>query len=268
MRRNSLSRAEQKRWDRETLRDPHAQPDKADRVEAMFDAIAPTYERFNTVASLGRDAVWRRRAVEAAEVRAGDVALDICCGTGDMVRALAQASPRRVIGVDFSTEMLALGDFAGVDVPIDLIRADALRLPLADASVDVISCAFGVRNFGDVQAGLHEMARVARAGARVIILEFATPANALLRLAHGIYCRRILPLVSALLVRDAVGAYRYLTRSIETFETTTSVERRLNDAGFGEVGIWRMNLGGVVLYRGVKGQDTRGGQWELNEGRP
>lgn len=241
-------------WDEATLRAPHAAPDKADRVEAMFDAIAPTYERVNTLTSLGRDAVWRRRAVAAAAVRADDIVLDVCCGTGDMVRAFArhEPGPALVLGVDFAAGMLAAGATTDLPVPVQLLRADALRLPLADRSVDVISCVFGVRNFADLQAGLRELARVARPGGRIVILEFATPTNALLRVAYRFYCEQILPRVARYVSGDRVGAYRYLARSIRTFETTAGMIRRLEDVGFDGVTGRRMNLGGVVLYRGVK----------------
>ncbi len=276
-------------WDRATLRDPHAQPDKAARVEAMFDAIAPTYERVNAVASLGRDAVWRRRALAAAGVRAGDVALDICCGTGDMVRALAACVPalRLVIGLDFAAQMLAAGRYAeggardtpgsglegargagqagsagkphrgtpdaGSGAPIQLIRGDALRLPLADASVDVLTCVFGVRNFADLGVGLREMYRVARPGGRVVILEFTLPERAWLRWGYRVYCERVLPLLGRLISQERVGAYEYLARSIRTFEPAAALAERLRGAGFADVTATPMNLGGVVLYRGVKG---------------
>lgn len=220
----------------------------------MFDAIAPTYERVNTLASFGRDAVWRRRAVAAADVRPGDVVLDICCGTGDMLRTFATHAPQasRLIGVDFAAQMLARGNFNGHAVPIDVIRADALQLPLADASADVITCAFGVRNFHDLQAGLNEMARVARPGAHVVILEFVTPANALLRWAHTFYSRTILRGVAALVSRDRSGAYDYLPRSIQTFDTAESMLRRLSTAGFADTTVRTMNLGGVAIYRGTR----------------
>jgi demethylmenaquinone methyltransferase/2-methoxy-6-polyprenyl-1,4-benzoquinol methylase len=241
-------------WDPEALRNPHARPDKADRVQTMFDAIAPTYERFNTAATLGRDARWRRCAVAAANVRSGDVVVDICCGTGDMMRAFAEGapSPKLIIGVDFSSGMLAHAGLGGVNTPVQLVRGDALRLPLADATADVISCAFGVRNFAVLQAGLGEFARIARSGARVVILEFATPENAVLRWAHGVYCRNVLPWLGSWISGDRSGAYRYLPRSIQTFETTRGMIRRLEGAGFSSVNARGMNFGGVVLYRGVK----------------
>ncbi len=241
-------------WDAQTLRNPHAQPDKARRVAAMFDAIAPTYERVNRLATFGRDAAWRRATVAAAGVRPADVVLDVCCGTGDMLRAFAagRPAPARLIGVDFAAGMLAAGAFATGSVPVQILRADALRLPVADAVVDVVSCAFGVRNFADVQAGLNELSRVLRPGGRLVILEFAQPSSALLRWAHGLYCETVLPWLAQVVSRDRSGAYRYLPRSIRTFESTATMVRRLEQAGLAEVRVRRMNLGGVALYRAVK----------------
>ena len=240
-------------WDDRTLRDPHAQQDKARRVRDMFDAIAPTYERVNTLATFGRDAAWRRRAVRAAQVRPGDVVLDVCCGTGDMIRAFmaGEPAPAAVVGVDFSAQMLAGGRYAPSTTPLLLCRADALRLPVRDASVDVVSCAFGVRNFQDLPAGLRELRRVLRAGGRAVILEFAPPDNALLRWGYELYCNQLLPRLGALISRDRVGAYRYLPRSIQTFDGRGAMERRLPDAGFAHVRSEAMNLGGVVLYVAV-----------------
>lgn len=238
-------------WDASSLRDPHQQVDKARRVRDMFDAIAPTYERVNAVASLGMDRRWRRRAIAAAGVRAGDVVLDLCCGTGDMVRAFAghAPAPRLVIGLDFAANMLGCGVYTGLTTPVALLRGDALRLPLADACVDVISCAFGIRNFQDLSRGFAEIARVIRPGGRVVLLEFTNPENAVLRWGHHFYTHQILPRIGRLLSRDATRAYEYLPRSIDTFETRQSIARRLEDAGF--VGIKQivMNLGSVVIHR-------------------
>lgn len=237
-------------WDRTTLRDPHARADKAVRVEAMFDAIAPTYERVNAVASLGRDASWRRRAIAAAEIRPDDVLVDVCCGTGDMLRAVAALPqpPRVILGLDFSAGMLAAGRYEGLRAPVQLVRADGLRLPLRDASVDVITCAFGVRNFQDVPAGLREMRRVLRAGGRAVILEFALPENVLIRWGYRLYCEHILPRVGAWLSRDATGAYRYLPQSIRTFQTRRELVRTLGEAGFAGVTAEALNFGSVLIY--------------------
>lgn len=241
-------------WDRDALRDPHAHADKATRVEVMFNAIAPTYERVNRLVSLGHDGGWRRAAVVAANVRASDVVLDICCGTGDMIRAFAAnlPPPRLLIGVDFASHMLAWGRYDGIQTPIQLVRADGLRLPLDDETTDVVSCAFGVRNFQDLDAGLREMHRVLRPGGRVVILEFALPENRLLRWAYRLYCERVLPHFAALISRDKTGAYRYLPGSIRTFESRDALASRLKHVGLANVTVKPLNFGGVVIYRGEK----------------
>jgi len=240
-------------WDSERLRRPHSQVDKAARVEAMFDAIAPTYECVNRVVSLGQDARWRRRAAAAADVSGGDIVLDVCCGTGDMIREFARlpVPPRLIIGVDFAARMLALGCYDGLAVPVQLCRADGLRLPVREAGVDVVSCAFGVRNFQDLEAGLREMRRVLRPGGRAVILEFALPENVLVRAGHRFYCNVILPRLAALISRDRSGAYQYLPRSIQTFERCSGMVERLRRIGFEPVTARPMNLGSVVLYRAV-----------------
>lgn len=241
-------------WDQRTLADPHAQNDKAARVEAMFDSIAPTYELVNRVTSLGQDAAWRRRAVALAQVRPGDVVLDVCCGTGDMLRAFAAANPapKQLVGVDFSGQMLAAGRYEQLLAPFQLCRADGLRLPLKNESVDIVTCAFGVRNFQNLDSGLREKHRILRSDGRCVILEFAPPENAFVRFGYRFYTERILPLVGSLLSRDRSGAYRYLPRSIHTFETRGGMEARLRDIGFVNVSSTSLNLGTVQIYRGYK----------------
>lgn len=220
----------------------------------MFDAIAPTYEKVNAVASLGQDARWRRVAVDAADVRPSDIALDICCGTGDMIRTFAAHTPppARILGLDFSRQMLAGGCYDRLGVPLQLLRGDALRLPLADASVDVISCAFGVRNFQDLADGLREMRRVLRPGGRLVVLEFAAPDNPLVRWGHQLYCNVLLPRIGRWISRDRTGAYTYLPRSINTFSRCGEMVRQIEQAGFSQVTTRKLNLGSVVVYRGVR----------------
>lgn len=240
-------------WDSDALRDPHARSDKARRVEAMFDAIAPTYERVNSVATFGMDAGWRAKTVAAADVQAHDVVLDLCCGTGDMIRAFATAPvpPRLILGVDFSAGMLACGQYGEFETPVQLVRADGQRLPLRDAGVDVVSCAFGVRNFQDLDAGLREIRRVLRPGGRAVILEFAMPENPLIRAGYRLYTGLVLPRLGAWISRDSTGAYRYLPRSIAGFERRAAMVARVSRAGFAPVSAQAMNMGSVVIYRGV-----------------
>jgi demethylmenaquinone methyltransferase/2-methoxy-6-polyprenyl-1,4-benzoquinol methylase len=244
-------------WDRAALEDPHAQANKGARLEAMFDAIAATYERVNRVVSLGRDRAWRKAAVAVSRVDTSDVVLDVCCGTGDMIRAFAAHSPPPgiIIGVDFARRMLARGVYPNIGTPIQLLRADGLRLPLRDETVSVISCAFGVRNFQDLHAGLCEMHRVLKPAGRVVILEFALPENPLFRWGYRLYCTKVLPRLAALISRDKSGAYQYLPRSIQTFERREAMAERLRRAGFAAVVATPLNLGGVVIYRGQKTPD-------------
>lgn len=237
-------------WDAAALCDPHSRADKARRVQAMFDAIAPSYERVNAIASFGQDARWRRKAVALAAPGGGDVALDICCGTGDMVRALAahRPAPRVILGLDFAARMLGAGQYDGLAAPVQLLRADGTRLPLTDGSVDVITCAFGARNFQDIDAGLMEMRRVLRSAGRAVILEFSTPENAMARWGYRLYTETILPRVAALVSGDRSGAYRYLPRSIQTFDSRAEFAARLTRTGFPHVQTTSMNFGGVVAY--------------------
>ncbi len=235
-------------WDRRRLAEPHAQTDKARRVRRMFDAIAPTYELINTVASAGRDRYWRREAVCLARLQEHDPVLDVGCGTGDLARAFAAArpSPRIVVGVDFSHEMLIRALSAGGS--IRWCQADALRLPFADETFVVVSCAFTIRNFQDLEAGLSEMYRVMRRGGRLVILEFCLPPNRLLRAAYWMYFDGLMPLAASWLSGDRTGAYRYLPRSVLSFAECAAVARQLADVGFVQVQVRRRTCGIVAVY--------------------
>lgn len=236
-------------WDDATLTDPHTVADKSARVRNMFNAIAPTYERVNSVFSLGRDAAWRRTAVKLARVQPGESVLDIACGTGDLARAFARAvtAPGRVVGCDFAHDMLRLAVGRG-DGALSWCEADALRLPFADAAFDITSCAFGVRNFQDLPAGLAEMHRVLRPAGRCVILEFAMPRRALLRRAYDFYFRRIMPGLAARMSGDRTGAYRYLPNSVVSFTQPGELEQLLRRVGFANVTVKPLTLGIVNVF--------------------
>jgi demethylmenaquinone methyltransferase/2-methoxy-6-polyprenyl-1,4-benzoquinol methylase len=241
-------------WDAGTLNDPHGQADKARRVRRMFDAIAPTYERVNRVTSAGRDRAWRRKAVELAAVRPDDCVLDVACGTGDLARAFASAGPARVVGADFSAPML---DFAAANrnpnAAIQWCRADAMALPFADGAFTIASCAFGVRNFQSLAAGLREMHRVLAPGGRIVILEFGLPRSALLRSAYRLYFRHVLPRVATFISGDSTGAYGYLPRSVETFLDANGMLAALQGAGFDHVAAHRLTFGIAVVFVAGRG---------------
>lgn len=234
-------------WDKSRLADPHRQPDKALRVRAMFDAIAPTYERVNRWLSLGRDASWRRRAVAMAAVQPSDRVLDVACGTGDFARAFAKAGPAQVVGSDFSAPMLALAA-ARPFSRAQWCRADGLALPFTDGSFDVVSCAFGIRNFQSLARGLSEFHRVLRPGGRAVILEFSIPSFQLAAGMYRLYFRNILPRLATWISGDRTGAYDYLPQSVETFLDEPALRRALAEAGFASCIARRLTAGIVTIY--------------------
>lgn len=242
-------------WTPDALESPHGTADKAHRVRCMFDAIAPTYERVNRLCSAGRDASWRRRAVQLARVKPSDRVLDVACGTGDFARAFLSGKASAVVGCDFSWEMLD----RAASRPAERLywcKADALALPFQDRSFDIVSCAFGVRNFGDLDRGLREMFRILRPGGRAVILEFTRPAFRPFRWVYELYANRIMPAVATWLSGDHDGAYRYLPRSIQTFLSAREMTERLQRVGFSHVSSNPLTMGVVTVYVAEKSQDA------------
>ncbi len=238
-------------WDEDQLSDPHALADKAARVRRMFDDIAPTYERVNTLASAGRDRAWRRETVRLAEVRPADRVLDIACGTGDLAEAFARAGARRIVGIDFASRML-LRSLGRVPGRAGWIQGDALRLPFADETFDITCCAFGVRNFQDLETGLGEMHRVLKPGGRAVILEFSMPAQPVLRGIYQFYFAKILPKLATWISGDRTGAYRYLPRSVRTFVTPAQMIELLKKVGFSSARATSRTCGIVHIVRADK----------------
>jgi demethylmenaquinone methyltransferase/2-methoxy-6-polyprenyl-1,4-benzoquinol methylase len=243
--------------DRELAGNPHANSEKADKVRRMFGAIAHAYDLNNRVHSFGRDQAWRRVAVRMAEVTPTDEVLDVACGTGDLTRAFADANPRRVVGLDFTEPMLEiartrrLGPKRSSQRIIEYVQGDALNLPYPDASFDILSIAFGIRNVADPEGALREFRRVLRPGGRLIILEFSQPRFGPLRWATNLYCDHILPHTATLISRDRSGAYHYLPRSIFTFLDRDELVAAMEGAGFGGVTQRVLTLGVCISYRGV-----------------
>ncbi len=241
------STADKAIWDEQRLADPHRQPDKARRVQAMFDRIAPTYERVNRVLSAGRDDYWRRKAVELASVRRDDRVLDIACGTGDLSRAFAAANPRRVVGSDFSAEMLTLAAARGAP-SVSWCKADAQALPFSDGAFTVAGCAFGIRNLQDLPRGLGELRRVLTPDGRLVILEFGMPTFPPIRAAYSLYFRHVLPRAARWISGDRSGAYDYLPQSVTSFLDQAGMISALRSAGFARVEARRLTFGVVTVY--------------------
>lgn len=236
---------------------PLPPPDtKATEVRRMFGAIAPRYDLLNHLLSANRDRAWRRRAVDRLIEGAppDGVYLDACAGTFDLSVELADraAFTGTVLGFDFAYPMLDAGRDKLDGRQIEPACADALRLPLPDASVSGAMVAFGVRNLADLDAGLRELARVIRPGGRVVVLEFMTPQWQPFRALYLSYFRHVLPLVGRLVSRHG-SAYAYLPASVLQFPEPDELARRMERAGFSDVR-WESMTGGIVaVHRAVRG---------------
>jgi len=247
-------------WSEGELENPHGHPDKPTKVRSMFAAIAGAYDLNNRVHSLGMDVLWRRAAVRAADVKPGDAVLDVACGTGDLTHTFAVRSPAsHVVGCDFTPRMLALArrkqrrlpQSASPRVRYDI--ADAQRLPYPDRSFDVVSMAFGIRNVADPASALRACARVLRPGGRLVILEFETPRNPLVRRFNDLYAGRVMPITATLLSGDRSGAYRYLRKSVSSFMDRDALCEAIADAGFSRPSTRELSGGICVCYRAVRG---------------
>jgi demethylmenaquinone methyltransferase/2-methoxy-6-polyprenyl-1,4-benzoquinol methylase len=201
--------------------------DKVRAGRAMFDSIAPRYDLVNRIMTFHMDVGWRRRTVRALGLASPARVLDLACGTGDLCDELARAN-HTPIGVDLSFGMLAS---AHTSAP--LVHADALRLPMPQASVDGVTCGFALRNFVALEPFLTSVASVVRPGGRIALLEVATPSNRLLRWGHSVYFGHVVPRIGALLSDGA--AYRYLPKSVAYLPETDSLLDMVRAAGFSNV---------------------------------
>lgn len=224
-------------------------------VRAMFGRVAPRYDLANHLLSFNIDRLWRARTVRRVGPilqRPGARVLDICCGTGDLVMALQRACPRPVFGSDFCHPMLvaARDKVARHHAPSMLFESDALRLPVRDASLDLITVAFGFRNLASYEDGLREMRRALRPGGMAAILEFSQPPNAVFGAVYGFYSRRVLPWIGGLLTGSR-DAYVYLPESIRKFPGAPHLAEDMRRAGFTNVTFERFTGGSVALHIGA-----------------
>jgi demethylmenaquinone methyltransferase / 2-methoxy-6-polyprenyl-1,4-benzoquinol methylase len=217
------------------------------RIAAMFDGIAHRYDLLNRVLSFGQDVGWRRRAVALANLAAGERALDVGAGTGDLALALARAGPNgRVVAVDLAPAMLARAR-KRADVPLQVLVGSAEALPFPDAVFACAVAGFAVRNFGDLARGLAEMRRVLRPGGHAVVLELALPPNPLMRAVNLFYLHRLAPLIARALGSSS-EAYLYLPRSIEAFVDPDRLVTLLREAGFATVRYERLTFGVATIH--------------------
>nr|WP_218859892.1 demethylmenaquinone methyltransferase [Petropleomorpha daqingensis] len=215
-------------------------------VAAMFDRVARRYDLTNTVLSGGLDAGWRRATREALDPRPGQVILDVAAGTAVSTVELA-GTGATAIALDFSQGMLR----AGASRPVPKVAGDAMRLPLADESVDGVVISFGLRNVADPDAALREFRRVTRPGGTLVVCEFSSPTWSPFRTVYTEYLMQALPRI-ARAVSSNPEAYVYLAESIRAWPDQPALAARLQGAGWSDVG-WRNLTGGIVaLHRGYR----------------
>ena len=225
------------------------------RIWQMFDKIAHRYDLLNRVLSLRRDVAWRkelgRHIPESVPLRI----LDIATGTADIPLMLASdKSTELIVGADRSLEMLKIGRVKVADkqkTGLYLMPADGMFLPFSENTFNVTTIAFGIRNMQDIDLALQEMYRVLALKGKALILEFALPANPIIRKAYLFYFRNLLPILGGMISGD-IPAYRYLNQSVETFPYGTQFCQKMEQAGFVQVGFKAMTFGICCLYWGEK----------------
>jgi demethylmenaquinone methyltransferase/2-methoxy-6-polyprenyl-1,4-benzoquinol methylase len=222
----------------------------------MFDRIAGRYDLLNHLLSFNLDKLWRARMVRrVADIlaRPGARVLDLCCGTGDVLLAFEARAGRPVLGSDFSHPMLVAANrkIAAKSFRTQLFESDALALPLADSSLDLVAVAFGFRNLANYEQGLEELLRVLKPGGVAAILEFSQPTNRLFGTLYGFFSTRVLPRVGGM-ISGSPEAYKYLPESIRKFPAAEALAENMKRAGFSRVEFDRMTGGAVALHLGTK----------------
>ena len=203
---------------------------RAARVHELFTRIARRYDLINDLQSLWLHRLLKRRLIRLANPQPGETALDVCCGTGDLVLKLAQRGAR-VTGLDFSDAMLQVARHrSGPHGSIHFVQGDALRLPFQPESFDIITTAYGLRNLADWEQGIQEMLRLAKPRARILILEFGKPENAVVRGLYFAYLRLAVPSFGQLFCGDA-RAYSYILESLEHYPAQQMIAQRLSSLG-------------------------------------
>ena len=231
---------------------------KAQKVRAMFGAIAERYDFLNHFLSANLDRGWRRACVRevSRQIKAASPKiLDIGCGTADL--SIAFSNSGRVTGCDFCHEMLVRGIRKAKghrsSFPINLLEADALALPFADETFDAVVSAFVLRNLADMRRGLDEMRRVLKPGGVLGILDFGMPRMPIIRQVYVFYFRRILPRMGQW-ISGSAGPYQYLPSSVQKFPPAEELKKQAVDAGFGDIRIRRLAAGATVLLTGVRNE--------------
>ncbi|TJY44605.1 demethylmenaquinone methyltransferase [Cohnella pontilimi] len=231
---------------------------KQQHVHAVFESIAPKYDFMNDVLSFRRHKAWRRFTMRKMEVQPGQKSLDLCCGTCDWTIALAKASGGEAVGLDFSRNMLNIGqakvDKLGLGGQIKLVQGNAMELPFADNSFDYVTIGFGLRNVPDLMQVLREMKRVVKPGGKVVCLELSKPSWQPFKGLYYFYFEKLLPLLGKWLVKR-YEQYRWLPESLAAFPDLQDLAERFRQVGLRNVRAYPLTGGIAALHIGTKGND-------------
>ena len=233
----------------------HSSLGKKEQVAEMFDKIAPKYDFLNHFLSFGIDKLWRRKAIRLLIKHAPKVILDVATGTGDFAIASLKTGAEKIIGVDISEEMLAVGrtkiEKMGLGQKIFLQKGDSEELNFPDNTFDAVTVAFGIRNFENLLKGLDELYRVLKPNGVICILEFSKPRYFPVKQIYRFYSFYILPFLGRLFSKDN-SAYSYLPESVEQFPDGIELLNLLADSHFTQVRQFRQTFGVATIYTGLK----------------
>lgn len=235
---------------------PYHEGEKGQQVEAMFDNIAPTYDKLNHRLSWDIDRGWRKKAIKLLAPYAPQSILDIATGTGDFaILATQMLKPQQLVGADISEGMMAVGrqkvKQLGLQNVISFAKEDCLSLSYSDNTFDAVTAAFGIRNFANLEKGLSEMCRVLKKGGHLSIAELTSPVSFPMKQLFRIYSHTVLPVYGRLISKDQ-SAYSYLTKTIEAFPQGEEMMTILKKAGFSDTSFQRLTFGICTIYFATK----------------
>ena len=228
---------------------------KKEQVEQMFDKISGNYDGLNRVISFGIDVKWRKKVIALVEATQPEAVLDIATGTGDLAISLAETNAKKIIGLDISEGMLAVGRkkiaAKKLSERIQMVQADSEALPFEDNSFDAITVAFGVRNFEHLEKGLAEIYRVLKSGGLFVVLETSVPTKFPFKQGYNFHSKVMLPIIGKLFSRDKV-AYSYLSESAASFPYGEKFNNILRKTGFNNVEDKPQTFGVATIYTASK----------------
>jgi demethylmenaquinone methyltransferase/2-methoxy-6-polyprenyl-1,4-benzoquinol methylase len=239
----------------ESVKPYHEDGSKKKQIATMFDNIAHRYDFLNRSLSMGIDIIWRKKAIAQLKEIQPKIILDVATGTGDLALEAMSLNPEKIIGVDISVGMLALGKEKiakkNLQHKIEMVEGDSEKLPFQDNTFDAVTVAFGVRNFENLLKGLKEINRVLKPTGKLVVLEFSQPKTFPVKQLYWFYFNNILPTFGRMLSKDA-SAYTYLPESVKAFPDGEAFLKVMTAAGFQSNTSKLLTFGISSIYTGVK----------------